>query len=253
MQKFSCKITDIDSFTNIIGMVSSIIDTIKFEFDTDGLRLQALDNSHICFIKSEFKAPYFMEYSFTMPDSFLVDAKDFIKLLNRKRKDDELVLTTTNDFDLKLEFKNTEGVRSFKLALIDDNYETPSMPSFDTMVTDFGIPFDYFKKNLQDIQSVNSETVRITINNEALALSSTSDTEVSSYNSTYNHFGEDVNGECGAVYNVGKLLEFLKADKVNNTLMLSMGDDTPILMKLEDYADTVKLEFLCAPRLDNSN
>ena len=252
MQKFKCMITDIDSFTNIMSMVSSIIDIIKFEFDTDGLRLQALDNSHICFIKCEFKAPYFMEYSFTMPDSFLVDAKDFIKLLNRKRKDDELVLTTTNDFDLKIDFKNNDGVRSFKLALIDDNYETPSMPSFETVVNDFTIPFAYFKRNLQDIQSVNSETVRITVNGEVLLLDSNSDTEVSSYNSTYNHFDEDVTGECNAVYNVSKLLSFLKADKVNSNLMLSMGDDTPIIMKLEDYADTVKLEFLCAPRLDNS-
>ena len=63
-----------------------IIDELVFEADSEGIRLRALDKSHISFIDMEWKSILFDTYQCKEPCSFTVDASELLKIIKRIKK-----------------------------------------------------------------------------------------------------------------------------------------------------------------------
>ena len=127
--------------------VCLIIDELVFEADSEGIRLRALDKSHISFIDMEWKSILFDTYECKEPCSFTVDASELLKIIKRIKTDDVLS-AGLDEGNLILKY-NGDSTRTFKLRLIDVEYETPVPPTVNYPVH-LSIPTDVFNDSIVD-------------------------------------------------------------------------------------------------------
>ncbi|MCD7781265.1 MAG: proliferating cell nuclear antigen (pcna) [Methanosphaera sp.] len=240
---FKLVLTDPSIFKTSFDAISSIVDEVQIEVDSDGLRLNAIDRSHITYINLELKESLFDIYECDKPLKLNLDTEELMKVLKRARSDDVMELTT-EEGSLVLTFEG-RAKKTFKVKLIDLEYDTPSAPEIDYPVT-IGIPIDVLKETIQDIEIV-ADRIKISIDEDNMVLEAVGD--FADAKVEYLH-GEKVDTDVSAVYAIENIKEMLKAEKFADNTYLSLGDDMPVTLTLELLNDEGKLSFLLAPRIE---
>ncbi|MBC7119931.1 MAG: DNA polymerase sliding clamp, partial [Methanobacteriaceae archaeon] len=123
---FKAELNDPNILRTSFDAISSIVDEVQIQVDSEGMRLDALDRSHITFVHLELKREIFDEYECDEPEKINVDTEELMKVLRRARAGDRLIITS-DDANLILTFEG-EATRQFKIRLIDIEYETPQPP-----------------------------------------------------------------------------------------------------------------------------
>ncbi|MBC7097391.1 MAG: DNA polymerase sliding clamp, partial [Methanobacteriales archaeon] len=123
---FKAELNDPNILRTSFDAISSIVDEVQIQIDSEGMRLDALDRSHITFVHLELKREIFDEYECDEPEKINVDTEELMKVLRRARAGDRLIITS-DDANLILTFEG-EATRQFKIRLIDIEYETPQPP-----------------------------------------------------------------------------------------------------------------------------
>ena len=65
---FKLELSDNKIFKDAFSSIRKIIDEVIIECDSEGIRVNALDRSHITFVNMEFKAELFDEYLCDVPE-----------------------------------------------------------------------------------------------------------------------------------------------------------------------------------------
>ena len=120
---FKIELHDSSIFKTIFKSISSIIDEVILECDEEGMRLRALDRSHITFIQLELKNELFTEYICDTPEKISIDTTELMKVLNRLKSKDVLGLTT-DEGNLIITLTG-DATRTFRIKFIDLEYESP--------------------------------------------------------------------------------------------------------------------------------
>lgn len=229
--------------------IGRIIDEAIIECDGEGMRLRALDRSHVSFVELDFKASLFDEYECDVPEKINVDTVDLNTVLKRYKNNEILEIET--DEDLIIRFKGDSN-RSFKLRLISLDYETPAPPNLEFPV-ELDVSCDFIKDALKDIE-IYSEKVRFKVDEDYLFL--IGDGEFGDVTDKIVH-GAEVFGGFESVFSLDKVDEMLKDIKFNDELILDMGDDMPLLMKVyvtgNNNSNDGFIRFLLAPRLEEDD
>ena len=89
-----------------------------------------------------------------------VDTEELMKVLKRAKADD-MVELTVDEGNLIITFEG-EARRTFKIRLIDIEYEAPSPPQLE-YPTEFEIPFNLLKNSIQDMDIV-SDKISLIVN-----------------------------------------------------------------------------------------
>lgn len=223
--------------------VCIIIDELCFEADSDGLRLRALDKSHISFIDMEWKSILFDTYQCSEPCSFTVDASELLKIIKRIKTDDVLS-AGLDEGNLILKY-NGDSVRTFKLRLIDVEYETPTPPTVNYPVT-LSIPTDVFNDAITDAE-LYGEKISLSCDNDYFITSA--DGEFGVNHNRYLH-GENIGDYVKSTYSIPKIKEMLKAKGLSHEVRLGLGDDLPLTLEYHSPTNDYKLGFLLAPRIE---
>ena len=143
-------------FKDVFSCISHIVDECKLEFSNFGLTINALDKSHITFISLDFKYGLSDTYEVPENETILIDTVQFINVLNRCKNDDTLKMET-NEGNLILTFEG-DSTKTFKLRLIDNEYETPQPPSIEYPVS-VSVPSNLIKDTFSDICKMVSKVV----------------------------------------------------------------------------------------------
>lgn len=222
--------------------IATIIDELVLECDGEGLRLRALDRSHITFVGMELKSSLFDEYICDEPEKIVVDASELMKVMKRLKPSDILELES-KDSKLILTFEG-DSTRTFKLSLIDVDYESAVPPKMDPPVN-VHIPSVLLEDFLNDML-IFGETVVFSVDEDYFRCEGTNEMGESSIQ--YLH-GESVKDFVRSTFNIAKIKDMLKAKKLSSTVKLGLGDDTPLIVEFNINNGEGKLEFLLAPRL----
>ena len=220
-----------------------IIDELVFEADSEGIRLRALDKSHISFIDMEWKSILFDTYQCSEPCSFTVDASELLKIIKRIKTDDVLS-AGLDEGNLILKY-NGDSVRTFKLRLIDVEYETPVPPTVNYPVH-LSIPTDVFNDAIVDAE-LYGEKISLSVDNDYFITSA--DGEFGVNHNRYLH-GESIGDYVKSTYSIPKIKEMLKAKGLSHEVRLGLGDDLPLTLEYHSPTNDYKLGFLLAPRLE---
>ena len=223
--------------------VCLIIDELTFEADSDGVRLRALDKSHITFIDLEWKNHLFDTYECSEPTSFCVDASELLKIIKRIKTDD--VLSAGLDEGNLILTYSGDSTRTFKLRLIDVEYETPVPPTVNYPVH-LSIPTDVFNDALTDAE-LYGEKISLSVDNDYFITSA--DGEFGVNHNRYLH-GENIGDYVKSTYSIPKIKEMLKGKSLSHEVQLGLGDNLPLTLEYHSPTNDYKLGFLLAPRIE---
>lgn len=239
-------LNDAKIFKDCFKSIGRIIDEAIIECDGEGLRLRALDRSHISFVELELKAGIFDEYTCEIPEKISVDTMELNNVLKRCKNSDVLTLETNEGLTIKLE---GESIRTFKLRLISLDYETPTPPDLNLPI-ELDVPCDFIREALTDID-LYSEKIRFSVDENYLILSGGG--EYGDVTDKFIH-GVKIEEVVVSVFNIEKIKDMVKDIKFNKYCNISVGDDKPLLLKIylnEDNHVNGFIKFMLAPRLEN--
>ena len=241
---FKAVLTDPSILKTSFDAISSIVDEVQMQTDNEGLRLDALDRSHITFVHLELKADLFDDYSCSEPQKINVDTEELMKVLKRAKADDVLELSL-DEGNLIVTFEG-EARRVFKIRLIDIEYEAPTPPELE-YPTEFEVPFSLLKDSIQDIE-IFSDKIIFTVDEDKFYASA--EGEFGAAKIEYLH-GEKIEEKAKSVFSLDKIKEMLKADKFSDIISLRLGNDMPLNLRLKMVSDDGELSFLLAPRIES--
>ncbi|OPY21043.1 MAG: DNA polymerase sliding clamp [Methanobacterium sp. PtaU1.Bin097] len=241
---FKAVLSDSNILKTSFDAISSIVDEVQMQADGDGLKLDALDRSHITFVHLELKSDVFDVYKCNEPLKINVDTEELMKVLKRAKLDD-MVEISVDEGNLIITFEG-EARRTFKIRLIDIEYEAPSPPQLE-YPTEFEIPFNLLKNSIQDIDIVSDKISLIVDQDKFIA---SAEGEFGEATIEYVH-GEKIGDKAKSVFSLEKIKEMLKADKFSETAVLKLGNDMPLNLSLKMPADEGELSFLLAPRIES--
>ena len=78
---FNLTLTDNKIFKTSFESIAKIIDEVTLTADTEGIRLRALDRSHITFVALDLDYDLFDEYLCDAPEKISIDATKFLEIL----------------------------------------------------------------------------------------------------------------------------------------------------------------------------
>lgn len=241
---FKLTLNNTKEFKNIFNSIGNILDETIITINNEGLHLKGLDKSHISFVSLTLNQDYFDEIKVEGEVKINVDIYQLVKVLKMLSKDDTLTLKQEEDSSVLLLIFNGESERTFKLRLLDEDYDTPKPPVIDYPVS-LELPYKLFKKWVSDAVKLGDKG-RLGVDEDFFFLSSVND--FSDMNVKYVH-GEMVGSSVGSMFSVEKLLDCLSADGFSSTVKLGLGDNMPVSLSLKNVYDS-ELSFMIAPRIE---
>ncbi len=240
---FKLELDDPDILKSAFNSISSIVDEVQIQVDSEGMRLDALDRAHITFVHLELKKEVFDEYECKKPEKINVDTEELMKVLRRGKPGDRLIISN-DESNLLLTFEG-EATRQFKIRLIDIEYESPTPPEIE-YENEFDVPFHLLKDSIADTD-IFSDKITFKINKEKFI--ATAGGEFGDAQIEYYH-GEKIKEPAKSTYSLDKIKEMLKAEGFSETATINLGNDMPLKLMLKMPADEGELCFLLAPRLE---
>lgn len=241
---FKAVLSDSNLLKSSFNAISSIVDEVQMQADEEGLRLDALDRSHITYVHLELKKGLFDEYRCDVPVKINVDTEELMKVLKRSQADDIIELSVDED-NLIITLEG-EASRTFKIRLIDLEYENPFPRKYE-YPTEFMVPFDLLKNSIQDVGVVSD---KITLHVDEDMFKASAEGEFGDAQIRYLH-GETIRESVKSVFSLEKVKEMLKADKFSDSVIIQLGDDMPLNLTLKALHGEGVLSFALAPRLDS--
>jgi|GEM_PF-194273 len=244
---FKAELNDPNILKTSFDAISSIVDEVQIQIDSEGIRLSTIDMSHITFVHLELKKELFDEYECPEPEKINVDTEELMKVLRRARAGDSLIITS-DDTNLILTFEG-EATRQFKIRLIDIEYETPQPPEIG-YENEFEVPFSLLKDAIADMDIFSDnlwQMITFKVDEEKFIVSSTG--EFGDAMIEYYH-GEKIKEPARSVYSLEKVKEMLRADRFSETAIINLGNDMPLKLTLKMPNDEGELSFLLAPRIE---
>lgn len=243
---FKAELSDSNILKTSFDAISSIVDEVQIQTDSEGLRLEALDRSHITYVHLELKSSLFDTYICDEPEKINIDTDELMKVLKRSKSNDR-VLLTLDEGSFIITFEG-EATRTFKIRLIDMEYETPVPPEIE-YPTKIEVPFSLLKDSINDID-IFSDKIALTVNEEKLIAAAEGDFGDASIE--YIH-GERITTSVKSLFSLEKIREMLKADKFSDIAEIRLGDDMPLNLSLVMVTGDGELSFLLAPRLETDD
>ena len=240
---FKATLNNNNIFKTAFESISKIIDEVTLIVDKEGIRLRALDRSHITFVSLDLEYKLFDEYQCDTPEKINIDATKFLEIL-KKGKTSDILKLTIDESNIIIIFEG-DSSRKFKIRFIDEEYEQAEPPKIDHPIN-LKMPSELLRSSLEDMK-IFSDKIIFQVDKDYLKLS----TEGTFGDGTIQYIhGEPILNTCQVMFNIKKLSDIMKASKFSKEASLGLGDDLPLKITLELETGDGKLEYLLAPRIE---
>lgn len=237
------ELIDNELFKTAFESISKIVDEVVCNIDSEGFYVNAIDRSHICFVQLTLQKELFDSFSCSVPERICLDTIQFMQILKRVKKNDVLGLKVDEN-NLIVDLKGVVD-KTFKIRLIDTDYETQKPPS---------IPFDVgayiessmLKDALGDME-LFADSLSIKIDEELLSIFT--DGEFGDAKFEFLH-GEKVNETVQSSFSISKLKDILSASRFSEFATIYIGNDMPLQLVFRTLDENGELSFLLAPKIN---
>lgn len=252
MPKLAFKFRDARVWRYAISSIEKILDEGIFIATSEGLRLRALDTSHVAMVDFYFPREAFDEYILEGDEvDFGVSFKEFLKVLRRALKDDQLAIKVEeSSIVVSLEAVG-RGSRMFRMPQIFLSMERLGEPPIEFTVRAKMLGTT-FRDAIKDLEVVG-ESVRIQASEdeEKLILTSIGDIENAEVElSTQNQSLLDLEvrePQAVASYSLEYFSEMLPAAQVADSVTIMYAELAPARVDVE-YGQGGRLTFYVSPR-----
>jgi proliferating cell nuclear antigen len=247
----SAKMKDAKTWKTCISAMVNIIGEAAFKFTSSGIKVKAMDSSHVALVDFELPASAFPEYKVKDSKTLGINLVEMNKIMSRAKGDEELVLKFEEEKNrLVLGLKGT-STRQFSLPLIDIEESALPEPSlqFPAMAE---VEAGVIQDGLKDAEIVG-DNVRFEVNKNEFSMSTESDKGSSELKL---HKGDAALKElkadqpAKAMFNISYLINMTKAASSSDVMVIHLGTDLPIQLNYQLGGGKGRLMFLLAPRIE---
>ena len=234
-----------------IGMMVNLIEEAAFKFTPEGIKMKAMDPSHIALVDFELPVTAFVEYNVKQPTVLGINLLEMNKIMSRGKAEDELIL----EFDEKqnrmgLTFKGV-STRRLSLPLIDVREAELPEPKLQFTAT-AEVLAGVIQDGLKDAEIVG-DNVRFEMSDNGLVISAESEkgtTELKLGKGDKGLAKLNVKQPAGAMFNIKYLADMTKAASSTEVITINLGMDLPVQLDFPVAEGRGKLRFLLAPRIE---
>lgn len=224
------------AFKTLIEAIKELLTDCCIEFDETGMKIVAMDTSHIVLVHLKLQAEKFEYYHCNSKMVLGVNMLNFHKLIKTVNSNDTLTLFVENDdfnhLGIKIESSLKNSKTTYKLNLLDlDNPKISVDPAeFNSVIT---LPSTDFQKICRDMNNIADLVEMKNINNQLIfsckgdfcsQVTVLSDRDGINTISNKNE-GEIVQG----MFNLKYLVLFTKCTNLCNTVELYLKNDYPLI------------------------
>ena len=246
------KFRDARTWRYMMSSVEKILDEGVFIASEEGLRLRALDTSHIAMVDLYFPADAFDDWEPVESEvSFGVSFKELTKVLRRAAKEDSLVLEV-DEARITVEFQALgKGRRIFRIPQISLTYERIGEPRVEYTVTARMLG-STFRDMVKDLEAIG-EAIAFDAGVEGkLIVRAEGDIEKGEVELSIDDgtlLDLEATSPDRASYTMEYFSEMLSAAQVADTVVIRYAEDAPVRVDME-YAGGGRLTFYVSPRIE---
>jgi len=238
----------------VLRSIADYIETVGITLHpSDGVRIKAMDPTHVMLIDFHVPISAFEEYSVEKETTLLINLENTSKILRRASKSDKLLISSDGS-KLTLGFISKGGtLRSFTLPLISGSYEeVPELSlEFQIQAKILGATLSSALSVLEDV----GEVLKFKVSREGISLIATSDLgEVefafSIVTGTLIDYQVSENfSEFTNMYSMNYISLLTTLTKLSEIATIKLGQDMPCEIELEMIGGA-RLKLYVAPRVE---
>jgi len=247
----SARMADSKIWKTCVGAMVNLIDEAAFKFTPEGIKMKAMDPSHVALLDFELPASVFEEYKVKQPTTLGIGLTEMNKILTRAKAEDEFILELDEEKNrLALTFKGV-STRRLSLPLIDVREAELPEPKLQFTAT-ADVVAGVIQDGLKDAEIVG-DNVKFELSEDGFFLSAESDkgtSELKLHKGDQGLLKLNVKQPAHAMFNIKYLSDMTKAAGSSEVIVINLGTDLPIQLDLPVAEGKGKLRFLLAPRIE---
>ena len=248
----SAKMSDSKVWKICVGTMVNLIEEAAFKFAPDGVKMKAMDPSHVALVDFELPSSAFAEYSVKQPVTLGINLVEMDKVVSRAKADDELVLELDEKLNrLAMIFKGA-STRRLSLPLIDVREAELQEPKIQFGAT-AEILAGVIQDGIKDAELI-SDNVRFELNENGFFITADGDkgsTELKLGKGDKGLVKLSVKEPARAMFNIKYLTDMTKAASSADVIKVGLGNNLPIQLDFPIAGGVGKLRFLLAPRVES--
>lgn len=229
-------------FSDIISIISELVNEVKIKVNKEGLSLTAIDPANVAMVNFKLPAELFSEFNLEKDEILGLNLESLKAVLRRCNPGSALTLEKS-DNNLKIGILDRIK-RDFVLSLIEIEAEEKELPKweFDSVIR---MDSQAFSEVIEDCLVVSDAC-------SFIAEPSKFSVEASGLNSSRAEFNADeveiASGNSRARYSLEYLNKFIKGAKISSHAKINFSKDHP--MRIDFLTGNVSLSFILAPRIE---
>ena len=242
---------DSRTWKTCLSAMVNLIEEAAFKFTAAGVRMRAMDPSHIALVDFELPASAFEEYRVKGESVLGINISEMNKIMARAKGEDELTIELDEEKNrLSLTFKGV-STRRISLPLIDVGETEMKEPELQFTAT-ADVAAGVVQDGLKDAELMG-DSVKFELNEDGLSIFAESDKGTSELKLRKGDQGLlelSVKKSAHAAYNIKYLSDITKAASSSDAVTINLGTGLPIQLDLPIAEGKGKLRFLLAPRVE---
>lgn len=234
-----------------VGMMVNLIEEAAFKFTHEGVKMKAMDPSHIALVDFELPDKAFEEYNVKQPTILGINLLEMDKIMSRGKAEDELILELDEKQNrLGFTFKGA-STRRLSLPLIDVREAELPEPKLQFTAT-AEVSAGVIQDGLKDAEIVG-DNVKFELNEDGLIISAESDrgtTELKLSKGDKALAKLNVKQGAKAMFNIKYLGDITKSVSSADSITINLGTDLPLQLDFPVADGKGRLRFLLAPRIE---
>lgn len=248
---FKAVISDAKLFRNLMSAVSTLVDEANFDLDPDGLKIRAMDPSHVAMVDLGLPRDAFQEYECSQHVTVRLSLDGLIRLLRRAKADE--VIEISYDVEtrkIELTVKN-EVKKEFRILTLETIEEETPKPKV-TFKSRIKMTSTAFKEIIEDAHAI-SDSITFETTPEKFIVVTESELSVAKFELDRNSpavIEFIIEEPSKASFNLTYLADMIKAG-VASSEILNLEFSTNMPLKLDfPLPQSGGLSYYLAPRIE---
>ena len=247
--------------SNVIKILCDVLketlNDVNFIFDENGMRVMAMDGSHVALVHMKLHAKNFEYFHCAGKIHVGLNMSNLYKLIKTVTNMDTITFFISNedrhDFGIKIENADKNSNTVFHLKMLDIDEQEIKIPDIqlDSVIT---MPSNDFQRMCRDMNNI-AEQIVITSSSHRLKLACSGDfacqeTIIGEANHGLS-FSKNKEEEVSGKFSLKYINLFTKSTNLSNTLEIYLKKDFPLMLKY-NVANLGDIMFCLAPTMDGT-
>lgn len=257
---FEAQLAQAALLKKILEAIKDIVTDANFECSPTGIKLQAMDTSHVSLVHLLLKSDGFSKYRCDRNVTLGINLVNMAKILKCATNEDSITLKSEDQGDalqIALESEKKDKYSEFQLKLSNIETDNLGIPESEYSAT-ISMSSSEFAKICKDLSQIG-DAVTISASKGGVKFSANGEIGNGSVTVRQNQSADkddavviELSESVSLTFALKFLISFTKSTSLSSRVTLSMSKDAP-LMVMYQFSDDGHIQFYLAPKIDDEN